>query len=112
MKLSAKADYAVRAVLVLAAHEESQYFIPNIETKIMNEGWASYWHREILNSLNLPQELHLAPCRGRHRGLPRGPTRDRTGNRHAGERRAFDPAELLERSTRIQPPHAEDRLES
>jgi stage V sporulation protein R len=45
--------------LLTIAHEESQYFIPNIETKIMNEGWASYWHREIMNSLNLPQELHL-----------------------------------------------------
>jgi stage V sporulation protein R len=40
-------------------HEEAQYFIPQIETKIMNEGWASYWHREILNSLQLPQDLHL-----------------------------------------------------
>jgi stage V sporulation protein R len=40
-------------------HEAAQYFIPQIETKIMNEGWASYWHREILQSLDLPQELHL-----------------------------------------------------
>jgi stage V sporulation protein R len=40
-------------------HEEAQYFLPQIETKIMNEGWASYWHREILNSLELPQELQL-----------------------------------------------------
>ncbi len=45
--------------LLTIVHEEAQYFIPQIETKIMNEGWASYWHREILNSLNLPQELHL-----------------------------------------------------
>lgn len=40
-------------------HEEACYFLPQIETKIMNEGWASYWHREIMNSLELPQELHL-----------------------------------------------------
>lgn len=40
-------------------HEEACYFLPQIETKIMNEGWASYWHREIMNSLDLPQELHL-----------------------------------------------------
>lgn len=40
-------------------HEESQYFIPQIETKIMNEGWATYWHKRILDSLDLPQELHL-----------------------------------------------------
>jgi len=45
--------------LLSIAHEEAQYFIPQIETKIMNEGWASYWHREILNSLHLPQDLHL-----------------------------------------------------
>ena len=25
----------------------------------MNEGWASYWHHQILNSLDLPQEIHL-----------------------------------------------------
>ncbi|MEK9175543.1 MAG: SpoVR family protein, partial [Patescibacteria group bacterium] len=40
-------------------HEEAQYFIPQIETKIMNEGWASYWHKKILDSLDLPQELYL-----------------------------------------------------
>src|SRR5437879_1820276 len=45
--------------LLTMVHEQAQYFIPQIETKIMNEGWASYWHREILNSLDLPQELHL-----------------------------------------------------
>ncbi len=45
--------------LLAIVHEGAQYFIPQIETKIMNEGWASYWHREILASLSLPQELHL-----------------------------------------------------
>ncbi len=40
-------------------NEETQYFIPQIETKIMNEGWATYWHYTILNRLNLPQQLHL-----------------------------------------------------
>lgn len=39
--------------------EETKYFIPQIETKIMNEGWASYWHYNILNKLNLSQSLHL-----------------------------------------------------
>ena len=38
---------------------ESLYFMPQIETKIMNEGWASYTHYNILKSLNLPQTLHL-----------------------------------------------------
>lgn len=38
---------------------ETRYFIPQIETKIMNEGWASYSHYNILKQLELPQELHL-----------------------------------------------------
>jgi stage V sporulation protein R len=28
---------------------ESYYFFPQFETKILNEGWATYWHAEILN---------------------------------------------------------------
>jgi stage V sporulation protein R len=40
-------------------HEQAQYFIPQIETKIMNEGWASFWHKRILESLDLPQSLRL-----------------------------------------------------
>lgn len=38
---------------------EAQYFVPQMETKIMNEGWASYWHHKIMNAIELPQELHL-----------------------------------------------------
>jgi stage V sporulation protein R len=30
-----------------------------METKIMNEGWASYWHKKIVESLALDQGLHL-----------------------------------------------------
>ena len=45
--------------LLTIVHETAQYFIPQMETKIMNEGWASYWHREIMNSLDLPQDLYL-----------------------------------------------------
>ena len=45
--------------LVGMVREESFYFLPQIETKIMNEGWASYWHYRILNRLELPQALHL-----------------------------------------------------
>jgi len=45
--------------LLTVVHEEAQYFIPQIETKIMNEGWATYWHKRILDSLELPQDLQL-----------------------------------------------------
>ncbi len=39
--------------------EETGYFIPQIETKIMNEGWASFWHYRILKELELPDALYL-----------------------------------------------------
>ncbi|WP_244833815.1 SpoVR family protein [Clostridium sp. BJN0001] len=38
---------------------ETEYFIPQIETKIMNEGWASYTHYNILKQLDLDQGLYL-----------------------------------------------------
>jgi stage V sporulation protein R len=33
--------------------EEMLYFWPQLETKIMNEGWASYWHAKILQEMDL-----------------------------------------------------------
>ena len=39
--------------------DESSYFIPQIQTKIMNEGWACFWHYKIMHELELPQSLHL-----------------------------------------------------
>ena len=45
--------------LLHIVHAEAQYFIPQIETKIMNEGWASFWHHRIMNSLDLPEDMHF-----------------------------------------------------
>ncbi|HLR63508.1 MAG TPA: SpoVR family protein [Lentibacillus sp.] len=36
--------------------EEMLYFWPQLETKIMNEGWASYWHQRILREMDLTAE--------------------------------------------------------
>ncbi|RUT29205.1 SpoVR family protein [Paenibacillus zeisoli] len=36
--------------------EEMLYFWPQMETKIMNEGWASYWHQRIIRELDLTGE--------------------------------------------------------
>lgn len=36
--------------------EEMLYFWPQMETKIMNEGWASYWHQRIIRELDLTSE--------------------------------------------------------
>lgn len=35
--------------------EEMLYFWPQIETKIMNEGWATYWHLRIMRELELEE---------------------------------------------------------
>lgn len=45
--------------IVDIVRKETMYFIPQIETKIMNEGWASYWHYNILKRLGLSTELYL-----------------------------------------------------
>ncbi|TRX68901.1 SpoVR family protein [Flammeovirga kamogawensis] len=39
--------------------DETLYFLPQMETKIMNEGWASFWHYTILHKLNLPPAMHV-----------------------------------------------------
>ncbi|GAF65753.1 hypothetical protein BTS2_2652 [Bacillus sp. TS-2] len=36
--------------------EEMLYFWPQLETKIMNEGWASFWHSRILREMNLTSD--------------------------------------------------------
>jgi stage V sporulation protein R len=38
---------------------ESLYFIPQIRTKILNEGWACFWHFKIMNELDLDQKYHI-----------------------------------------------------
>jgi len=39
-------DYEVEILEMI--RQESLYFMPNAITKIMNEGWATYWHIEIM----------------------------------------------------------------
>lgn len=36
--------------------EEMLYFWPQLETKIMNEGWASYWHARIIREMDLTSD--------------------------------------------------------
>jgi len=35
--------------------QEMLYFWPQMETKIMNEGWASYWHLRIMREIDLDE---------------------------------------------------------
>ena len=39
--------------IVSIVREESFYFFPQIETKIINEGWATFWHARIMRELDL-----------------------------------------------------------
>lgn len=35
-------------VILEVIREEAYYFVPQMQTKIMNEGWASYWHSKLM----------------------------------------------------------------
>ncbi|MDF2557929.1 MAG: stage sporulation protein [Bacillales bacterium] len=39
--------------------DEMLYFWPQLETKIMNEGWATYWHQQILREMDLTSDEAL-----------------------------------------------------
>ena len=45
--------------IVDLVRSEQLYFVPQMQTKIMNEGWASYWHARIIRELDLSTEDHL-----------------------------------------------------
>ncbi|HOJ79017.1 MAG TPA: SpoVR family protein [Bacillota bacterium] len=52
--------------LLMIVRAESEYFLPQIETKILNEGWASFWHYQILNQLELSPDLHFEFLKHHH----------------------------------------------
>lgn len=59
--------------IISIVRNEMLYFLPQMQTKIMNEGWATYWHTRIMRELDLTDDeytefasLHasvLAPSR-------------------------------------------------
>ena len=44
-----------RDVLAIV-RQERLYFVPQMRTKVLNEGWASLWHSRILRELDLPSD--------------------------------------------------------
>lgn len=40
-------------------HEEMEYFVPQMQTKTANEGWASFIHSRIMRELDLSDAEHL-----------------------------------------------------
>ncbi len=55
MKHARHLDYWQQDILTIV-RDEMLYFWPQIETKIMNEGWASYWHIRIMRELDLTED--------------------------------------------------------
>src|SRR6266498_3181095 len=49
-------------------HKEMEYFVPQMQTKIMNEGWASIWHARIMRELDLSDNEHIEFA-GLHSGV-------------------------------------------
>jgi stage V sporulation protein R len=45
--------------VIAMVHEEMEYFVPQMQTKIMNEGWASIWHARIMRELDLADNEHI-----------------------------------------------------
>ena len=45
--------------IINVCRAEGQYFWPQIQTKTINEGWASFQHYNLCHELELPGELHL-----------------------------------------------------
>lgn len=42
--------------IISVLREEMLYFWPQMQTKIMNEGWATYWHLRIMRKLELAED--------------------------------------------------------
>jgi stage V sporulation protein R len=45
--------------VVAIVRDEMRYFLPQMQTKIMNEGWASLWHARILREMALPSDEYV-----------------------------------------------------
>jgi len=45
--------------VVAMIREEMLYFVPQMQTKTINEGWASFWHSRIMRELDLGDAEHL-----------------------------------------------------
>lgn len=54
--------------------EEAYYFAPQAQTKIMNEGWASYWHSTIMTTRALRDDevVDYADCHSSTMGMQPG----------------------------------------
>ncbi len=45
--------------VITMMREEMLYFVPQMQTKTSNEGWASFWHSRIMREMDLTDTEHL-----------------------------------------------------
>src|SRR6185437_1236096 len=45
--------------VVSIVRTEMLYFFPQMQTKVINEGWASYWHARIMRELDLTEDEYV-----------------------------------------------------
>ncbi|MDK2821420.1 MAG: stage sporulation protein [Clostridia bacterium] len=55
MENSSQLEDWQRDILAMV-RDEMRYFWPQMETKIINEGWAAYWHTRIMRELDLNED--------------------------------------------------------
>lgn len=101
--------------ILLIVREEMQYFIPQMQTKVINEGYASYWHARIMRELDLT-DGEFADFAQMHAGVL-APSRMRINPYHLGyhilediERRWDNPTEEEREKLGRQPSKGREKL--
>ncbi len=57
-----------QADVLALIREESYYFLPQRQTKIMNEGWASYWHSKLMTEGGILEPTEMVDYADHHSG--------------------------------------------
>jgi stage V sporulation protein R len=56
-----------QAEVLTIIRDEAYYFVPQMQTKIMNEGWASYWHSRMMTE-RIMNDSEIIDFADRHAG--------------------------------------------
>ena len=57
-----------QADILAVTREESYYFLPQRQTKIMNEGWAAYWHSKMMTESGILEPTEVVDYADHHSG--------------------------------------------
>lgn len=57
-----------QADVLAIIREESYYFLPQRQTKFMNEGWAAYWHSKIMTESGILEPAEVIDYADHHSG--------------------------------------------